>query len=71
MSEMNEPKEFKINSRECQCGSGYYKYALKDAAGIFCCYVCGSCEENVKRTYNPVIFDYDSKYSTTGEEGDI
>lgn len=55
----------------CACGSGQERYALNDAAGIFCCYVCSSCEEERRKKYNPSIFDPSSHYAVTGEEEDI
>lgn len=42
--------------RECRCGSGEQRYALCDARGIFCAYVCGACEQQVRRKYRPEIF---------------
>lgn len=58
-------------SRPCNCGSGEDRYALEDAAGIFCTYVCSKCEAEKKARYNPAIFESGSPYSATGEEGDI
>jgi hypothetical protein len=55
----------------CTCGSGEPRYDLKDAAGIFCCYVCSSCEAEKKAKYNPEIFVYRSRYAMTGAEEDI
>lgn len=43
-------------SGTCPCGSGKDKYALNDARGIFCCYVCEDCEEEKKSHYRPEIF---------------
>lgn len=45
----------------CSCGSGLYRYELVDARGIFCSYVCESCEQSKKQKYQPEIFD-DSDY---------
>jgi hypothetical protein len=45
--------------RECNCGSGKPRYELRDAAGMFCAFVCEVCEEKKKSTFNPRIFrDY-------------
>ena len=41
---------------ECHCGSGLERYALEDARGIFCTYVCEKCEGEKQRTYRPEIF---------------
>ena len=43
--------------RKCSCGSGNFRYALYDARGIFCDYVCEVCEEKVKSKYRPEIFE--------------
>ena len=56
---------------KCDCGSGEERYALRDAAGIFCWYVCSKCESSVKKRYNPRIFDENSTYARTGEEEDL
>ena len=45
----------------CRCGSGEERYALNDARGIFCSYVCSECEDEVKAKYRPEIFE-DSMY---------
>lgn len=58
-------------SRPCPCGSNLPRYALHDAAGIFCTYVCEKCEEQKMAKYNPAIFDEGSRYACTGEESDI
>lgn len=41
----------------CPCGSGEKKYALNDARGIFCCYVCSKCEEEKRSHYRTDIFE--------------
>jgi hypothetical protein len=33
------------------------KRALVDARGIFCCYVCDSCEKDRRATFRPEIFE--------------
>lgn len=43
-------------SKPCSCGSGEDRYELVDAAGIFCAYVCTTCEAKKKATFNPRIF---------------
>jgi len=55
----------------CNCGSELPRYPLKDAAGIFCCYVCEACEKEKRQRYNPDIFDDGTVYAITGEEDDI
>jgi hypothetical protein len=55
----------------CDCGSGLRRYALADAAGIFCCYVCEVCEPIKRKQYNPTIFDDGTVYTITGNEEDI
>jgi hypothetical protein len=40
----------------CTCGSGRTRYALLDANGIFCTYVCAKCERKRAREFNPLIF---------------
>jgi len=40
----------------CNCGSGLPTRALIDARGIFCCYVCDSCEEERRAKFRPEIF---------------
>jgi hypothetical protein len=46
---------------KCMCGSGLHKYALYDARGIFCTYVCDKCEDSKAARYRPEIFT-DSNY---------
>lgn len=55
----------------CNCGSGKERFALVDAAGIFCRYVCDDCEEQQRARYNPAIFALGTRYAMTGEEADI
>ena len=55
----------------CKCGSGKERYALKDAAGIFCDYVCEACESRERKRWNPQIFVEGSPYSRSGDEDDI
>ena len=55
----------------CPCGSGEPRRELKDAAGIFCTFVCDKCERAKRAKFNPAIFDGDSRYAMTGEEVDI
>jgi hypothetical protein len=31
------------------------RYALHDARGIFCCYVCPGCEDARRATYRPEV----------------
>ncbi len=57
--------------RLCSCGSGHESYELRDAAGIFCTFVCESCEARKRAGYDPAIFDMRSSYAATGEEADI
>lgn len=56
---------------QCRCGSGEERYALEDAAGIFCRYVCSKCEAEVRKKYNPRIFQEGTAYAASGEEEDI
>ena len=48
----------------CTCGSGLEKRPLIDARGIFCTYVCDSCEKERKDKFRPEIFK-DAKYETS------
>jgi hypothetical protein len=58
------------SSRPCRCGSGKTHYPLIDAAGIFCTYVCESCEAEKRKGYNPAIFE-SGAYAAGGEESDL
>lgn len=51
-------------NKECSCGSGYPRYGIYDARGIFCCYACERCEPDKKAQYRPEIFD-DCQYECT------
>ena len=55
----------------CNCGSGRERYALVDAAGIFCTYVCERCEAEKRSHYNTSIFAGGTRYAMTAEEEDI
>lgn len=55
----------------CPCGSGQPRRELKDAAGIFCTFVCDKCERAKREQFNPAIFDRASTYAVTGDERDI
>ena len=46
---------------KCVCGSNQERYALNDARGIFCGYVCDECVEEKKEQFNPDIFE-DANY---------
>jgi hypothetical protein len=39
----------------CKCGSGKGHYALYDARGIFCAYVCDDCVEEKTAQYRPEV----------------
>jgi hypothetical protein len=60
-----------MKSRACFCGSGHDRYALYDARGIFCAYVCDACVEAKRATYRPEIFE-DSSYDAPdlGDDAD-
>lgn len=53
----------KLDSVEykCSCGSGKPRYALDDARGIFCCYVCEDCEQEARSRYRVDVME-DSNY---------
>lgn len=53
-----------MRRRKCFCGSGFFRYLLKDARGIAVGYVCDKCEAEKKKGYRPEIFT-DSNYSTS------
>lgn len=55
----------------CNCGSGQNRYMLKDASGIFCAYVCSRCEPQVRKKYDPKIFNAGSRYASSGREEDL
>ena len=55
----------------CPCGSGEPRRELKDAAGIFCTFVCDKCEAEKRDRFNPDIFDGGTAYAMTGDELDI
>jgi hypothetical protein len=42
--------------KPCDCGSGLHRYELRDAANIFCAFVCEKCEAKKKAKFNPRIF---------------
>lgn len=52
----------------CRCGSGLPRRVLADAAGIFCAFVCDTCESDRKAGFNPDIFERDTLYSVYGTE---
>ena len=54
-------------SKLCRCGSGEIRRDLRDAAGIFCTFVCDACEDRRRATFNPAIFD-NATYAACGEE---
>ena len=45
-------------SKPCPCGSGLPRHDLIDAHGIFCTYICDTCEPRKRATYNPAIFEH-------------
>ena len=47
----------------CPCGSGEPRRELLDARGIFCTFVCDSCELEKRKQFRPDIFT-DSNYLT-------
>lgn len=57
--------------RLCNCGSGRERFPLVDAAGIFCAFICASCEKKTMAKYNPAIFVERAPYAVSGEEDDI
>lgn len=42
--------------KECTCGSRQERRELIDARGIFCCYICDTCEEAKRAQYRADIF---------------
>ena len=54
-----------------RCNNGKIRYELKDAAGIFCSFVCEDCEQYVRNEYKPSIFEPGTRYAQSGEEDDI
>jgi hypothetical protein len=40
---------------KCSCGSGEYKYPLRDGYGIFLTYACEKCEEEKMSGYRSDI----------------
>lgn len=52
-----------MSLRTCPCGSGHPRYELVDARGIFCAFVCESCETEKRSRYRPEIFT-DGNYWT-------
>lgn len=58
-------------TKPCSCGSGEHRRELRDAAGIFCTFVCDACEAEKRTHFNPAIFAGHSPYAVTGEEEDI
>ncbi len=59
------------SGRLCQCGSKKERYALNDAAGIFCTYVCEDCEDRARQKYRAEIFESGTRYAATGDEQDL
>jgi hypothetical protein len=51
-------------SKTCSCDSGLPRRELYDARGIFCCFICDSCESRKYEHYRAEIFA-DSYYETT------
>lgn len=43
--------------KECFCGSGLERFELTDARGIFCAFVCDSCEAEKRSRYRVEIFE--------------
>ena len=37
--------------RLCPCGSGLERWELRDARGLFCCFICAECEERKRRAF--------------------
>lgn len=42
---------------KCSCGSGEERRELKDGYGIFCAFVCDSCESDKKAMFREDIFN--------------
>jgi hypothetical protein len=54
--------------KPCPCGSGEPRSELRDAAGIFCAFVCSKCEAEKMGRYRPEIFQSGTQYALTGNE---
>jgi len=53
----------------CPCGSGLERRELCDARGIFCCYVCDSCEREKRAGYAPgVLTDRNYEAEDLGDD---
>ena len=60
-----------MSTKLCPCGSGLPRRDLKDAAGIFCTFVCDKCYRQKRASFRPAIFKLGTDYSRTGNEEDI
>lgn len=60
-----------LEPKPCPCSSGEPRRELRDAAGIFCQFVCERCEEAKRGFFNPRIFDRGTAYAATGDEEDL
>lgn len=49
--------------RLCPCGSGHERWELRDARGLFCCFVCQDCAARKRLAFRPEIFT-DPNYVT-------
>jgi len=56
---------------DCSCGSRMPRRELKDAAGIFCTFVCDACEAKKKKAFKSYIFREGTRYAQTGNEKHI
>lgn len=53
----------------CNCESGKPRRALYDGNGLFCAYICDSCEQKVRSRYRPEILN--RSYNANDVDEDI
>lgn len=44
-------------SKPCTCGSGEHRRELFDARGIFCAFVCDTCEDEKRAYYRADVLE--------------
>jgi len=56
--------------KDCNCGSGLERFELIDARGIFCAFVCDSCEDEKRARYRADVFESSDYWADEPIESD-
>jgi hypothetical protein len=58
MATVNDIRDYEMNPKPCDCGSGEERELQYDGRGIPLCYTCRQCHKKKMSQYRPEILGY-------------